>query len=138
MKLSTDPRLPILGGPDHERSMYQRLYALFRQIINVINSHADEIVTAFGVGQSPIDETASRVFGATYTNNTPKPILVRVSALTTASAAVISATVATVVSAGAYGPATATTIGIEFTVMPGESYSVSGTSVALTHWIEVR
>lgn len=43
MKLSLDPRLPIFGGRDYERSLYQRLYALFREIAQANNSVDDSI-----------------------------------------------------------------------------------------------
>jgi len=43
MKLSLDPRLPIFGGRDYERSLYQRLYALFREIAQANNSSDDSI-----------------------------------------------------------------------------------------------
>lgn len=41
MKLPVDPRLPIQGGPDYDRSLYQRLYALFRSIAQGVNAVAD-------------------------------------------------------------------------------------------------
>lgn len=41
MKLGLDPRLPVPGSPDNERSMYQRLYAIFRLHAQAVNSNAD-------------------------------------------------------------------------------------------------
>jgi len=43
MKLPADPKLPIFGGTDYARSLYQRLYALFRQISAAVNGNADAI-----------------------------------------------------------------------------------------------
>lgn len=37
MKLETDPRLPIPGSVDAEQRTYQRLYELFRSMIEQIN-----------------------------------------------------------------------------------------------------
>lgn len=41
MKLPVDPRLPIQGGQDYDRSLYQRLYALFRGIAQSVNAGVD-------------------------------------------------------------------------------------------------
>lgn len=41
MKLPQDPRLPILGGQDYDRSLYQRLYELFRTIAQCVNDGVD-------------------------------------------------------------------------------------------------
>jgi len=43
MKLPADPKLPIFGGTDYARSLYQRLYALFRQIAAAVNGNVDDI-----------------------------------------------------------------------------------------------
>ncbi len=41
MKLDKDPRLPTLGSIDYERSMYSRLYELFRQILTMVGAISD-------------------------------------------------------------------------------------------------
>jgi len=46
MKLPSDPRLPTFGGPDYAKSLYARLYALFRSIAQAINGNADGIAEA--------------------------------------------------------------------------------------------
>lgn len=45
MKISTDPRLPIYGATDYAKSLYVRLYALFREIAQAINGNATDIAT---------------------------------------------------------------------------------------------
>jgi len=56
MKLPSDPRLPTFGGPDYAKSLYARLYALFRSIAQAINGNADGIgkaATAAGTSVEP-------------------------------------------------------------------------------------
>jgi len=106
MKLAADPKLPIFGSTDYARSLYQRLYALFRSIAAAVNGNADDIATntsaintnaaaissntsaiatkadasaVLGIGQSWQDMSASRAVGTTYTNSTGRPIYVAIS-----------------------------------------------------------
>jgi hypothetical protein len=56
MKLPSDPRLPTFGGPDYAKSLYARLYALFRSIAQAVNGNADGIgkaATAAGTSVEP-------------------------------------------------------------------------------------
>lgn len=53
MKLPADPKLPIFGGADYARSLYQRLYALFRQITMAVNANADDISARATVTEAP-------------------------------------------------------------------------------------
>lgn len=46
MKFPDDPRLPIMGGVDYERSMYQRLYDLFRHVAQQLNGLAEGNIVA--------------------------------------------------------------------------------------------
>lgn len=43
MKLPIDPRLPIQGSADYDKSLYQRLYALFRSFAQGVNDGIDGI-----------------------------------------------------------------------------------------------
>lgn len=43
MRLSDDPRLPIRGGIDYDKTLYQRLYELFRGIAQAVNGNDDAI-----------------------------------------------------------------------------------------------
>lgn len=46
MKLDQDPRLPMLGSIDYEKSMYNRLYVLLRNILTVVNQLTEGRIVA--------------------------------------------------------------------------------------------
>jgi hypothetical protein len=117
---------------------YAALAGLSTQIFRAANAvGANDVVVygqAFGIGQANTDVKASRVLGQTYPNSTAKAREVSVISLLAASA-VLSATVNGIQKCYMANNATsATGLTVTFTVMPGESYVVSGGT--LSSWVE--
>ena len=93
--------------------------------------------SAFGVGQTYQDVTASRISGTTYTNTTGKMITV-IFQLSSANSATATATVdgvssGTLVNNSQY----VTSVSMCFPVPPNSTYKITGT-MSGSKWIEVR
>lgn len=102
---------------------------------------AHMVANALGWGQTLQDVTGSRALGGgPYTNNTGRPILVTVTATSSGgSGGYITPTVASVaVGDSAQGYTSGARVSISFVVGNGESYSVAGSSAALSRWTERR
>ncbi|WP_227460350.1 hypothetical protein, partial [Laribacter hongkongensis] len=106
-----------------------------------------DLSTAFGIGQTRRDVTASRVLGATYYNTTQRPITVHVSAKqmsasgTSAIDFVLGSNGSTVTMRGCTSYGQYSFFSSHVVVMPGESYlaifaNVQG-SYADMKWVEV-
>lgn len=89
-----------------------------------------------GVGQTWQNVTASRTLGATYTNDTGRPIQVTASVQNTASASVGGVTIFNSYTVSCCGVPQISFFPLSFIVPADATYSISGT--ALATWAELR
>lgn len=115
----------------------------FAQPITVLNAAADQnpltYAQALGVGQVYHNVTSGRTLGTTYTNSGTSPIFVVISVATngpgTASCAFW---VAGVQVAAVSAPAGGSPVqGMFIIVPPGQTYSLTGSTVSLSSWFEL-
>jgi hypothetical protein len=71
MKLPENPRLPTLGGADYARSLYARLYELFRGIANQVNALSEgRVVATYNADTAP-PASGEHAVGDFLRNSTP-------------------------------------------------------------------
>lgn len=109
----------------------QALTAAQGKVLKDLADTKQASATAFGIGQTYQDMTASRAQGTTYTNSTGKPILV---CIQETSDATVTITVNSVIVARKSGSGCDTSMTV---VVPnGGTYSMTGSSIYL--WVELR
>lgn len=116
-------------------------YAKSDLSFSVISTLKTQAAAIFGVGQSWQNVTASRAAnGTTYTNSTPKPIMVAVSHNAAAPNISYLVNVDGLMMARPNWPDTYSggAIAVSFWVPPGSTYSVLGTGVTAMAWREYR
>ena len=112
------------------------------QTFNVANAtsanNAVNYSQAFGVGQTFTNETGSRVSGTTYTNSSGRPIIVYVSATSTATAAALFGVVSSISCLYVYQPNSGSGLAGSLVVPSGATYSVTAGSATINNWYELR
>jgi len=71
MKINEDPRLPIPGTPHFEKSLYQRLYSLFRGIAMQVNGMASGSVSFIDSAATAPPTTGKHYQGDVIRNSAP-------------------------------------------------------------------
>ncbi len=71
MKLSTEARLPQPNAPDFDRTLYVRLYELFRDIATQVNGMSEGSIVAAYNAATALPTTGKAIQGDVLRNRTP-------------------------------------------------------------------
>lgn len=122
---------------------YSQYDSVISQLQSDVSDNYDSITTLqnqqFGIGQTRQNLTASRVVGNTYQNTTNKAIKVLLSTNSSSATGRVIFTVGGLqFTHGGDWDTGGGAVFVEFTVLPGESYSVDSVAPSLNLWVEIR